>query len=261
MSVETHVHRALEAVVAERETVDEKRGAFERFDRRLAEVAVDRTATSSTSVPPAGTPRLQDPGSAESACRAVRTAFAETLAPHCSAAGTNGSVRETLQSEFGESIALALAPATDACVTPTLKRTLRTEAERRKREVTALRDGLEREATELESTIEVVDDVTAWLEAADETPLSDLGFDGLRARHEQLATFQATCEERLASRQAFLAGNTSVGGTAGIRHRELIVHAYREFPVDHPVLATVLALQDCCETSQRTVRRHLVRRV
>lgn len=72
-------------------------------------------------------------------------------------------------------------------MTPVLKRSLRAEVTHRKREVTALGNGLERESRELETAIDAVDEATAWIEQADETPLSGLDFDALRARHERLS--------------------------------------------------------------------------
>lgn len=108
MSVETHVHRAHDAVEGERDVVEEKLRAFTP-EGRLVKVSVDGPATSSRPATVAGQRQSQAPANEAGWPRAVRTAFAETLAPHCTTDGADESILATLQSEFGESVVVALA--------------------------------------------------------------------------------------------------------------------------------------------------------
>jgi len=113
----------------------------------------------------------------------------------------------------------------------------------------------------LEAAGETVEEITGWIVDTDETPLTDLGFQGLRRRHEALARHRDRCEELATQRQEFLERTTSRSAEAGIRHRSLVPHLDQEFPMDHPLLVTVARLDDACAECQRAVRRHLVRRV
>ncbi|WP_425499739.1 DUF7260 family protein [Halorarum halobium] len=117
---------------------------------------------------------------------------------------------------------------------------------------------LEREAARLEDAGAVVDEITTWIAATDETPLSALDFDDLRARHETLAAHRERCAGLVRQRQAFLGSATSRGGEIGVSHRSLIPSVYRDFPVDHPLLATVARVDRTCAECQRAVRSHLV---
>jgi hypothetical protein len=123
-----------------------------------------------------------------------------------------------------------------------------------------MRRAVDRETTELDAAAEVVDRVTGWIATADETPLTELGFETLRARHETLARHRERCDDLAARRQSFLDGATGEGPDASVGHRRLVAFLYQSFPVDHPVLATVVRLDDACAECQRAVRRHLVRR-
>ncbi|MCL7416764.1 MAG: hypothetical protein M8354_02845, partial [Halalkalicoccus sp.] len=61
--------------------------------------------------------------------------------------------------------------------------------------------------------------------------------------------------------QAHLGRTTGADGKAGVRHRDLRGYLYEGFPIDHPVLVTVVRLEELCGKAQRAVRDHLVRRV
>lgn len=187
--------------------------------------------------------------------------FAETIRPHSVAdLDDPESLLETIREEFTDAVAVALAPTTEASFTPELKQMVLAEAQSRRAEATALQNALERENTHLNEAAAAVDDIIGWIVNANETPLIDLGFDALQQRHEILASHRASCEDVARDRQEFLKETTNNGVDAGVRHRSLIPYLYQDFPVDHPVLATVATLDETCEECQRTVRDHLVRR-
>lgn len=260
MPVTTHIDRARTRVQAEQEAVEAKIGAFETFIDRVADLSTDPIQSSPGITATAGT-QLHLDSSTDDPCRTVRTAFAETIRPH-SVADVDGSesLLETIREEFTDTIAVALAPTTEASFTTELEQMVVAEARTRRAEATALQEALGREEAHLDDAGTVVDDVTAWIAEANETPLTDLGFDALEDWHETLASHRDRCEDVAHQRQEFLQQTTNSSIEAGIRHESLVPYLYQEFPVDYPVLATVVRLDDTCSECQRAVRTHLVRR-
>jgi len=259
--VRTHIDQARTRVGVEREAVSAKLDAFDAFIDRVEDLSTEASRPSAPgNTATAGT--LVRTESTADRCRAVRTAFAETVRPHSVAdVDESESLLETIQNELSDAVAVALAPTTDASFSPELKRAIVSEAATRRAETAALRRALNREATHLESADEAVEEITDWIVDADETPLTDLGFEELRHRHETLARHRDRCEELAMGRQEFLKKTTNQNAEAGIRHRSLVPYIYQEFPMDHPLLVTVARLNDACAECQRAVRRHLVRRV
>lgn len=261
MAVETHVHRARRSVRAEREAVDEEIEAYETFVDRLEEISTEQHPTTlEKTVGPGGT-QLQGTSERDDGCRAVLQAFAETVRPH-SVADVNEeeSLLETVRNELTDTIALALAPTTGTSLTDDLAAGIQAEADARRTERVVLRRALERETDVLTDAIETIDEITNWITEADETPLTELGFDSLQQRHRLLEGYRERCDRVIHDRQQFLNETTSMAAEAGIRHRNLVTYCYQDFPVDYPVLATVASLTATCETCQRAVRAQLVRR-
>lgn len=257
--MDTHVDHARKRVDAEREAVAAKIDAFDAFVDRVTEIPTAPTpATPASVTATAGAHRRTD-GPTDDRCRAVRRAFAETVAPCVT--DEHGSLLASVRGEFTDAIAVALAPTTEATFSRELKAATVTAARTRRTETELLRRVLSVERGQLADAREVVDGVTAWLVDANETPLSDLGFEALRERHETLDRFRDRCDALVERRQAFLDGTTSERVDAGIRHRSLVPALYEDFPVDHPVLVTAVRLADVCAACQRAVRRHLVRSV
>lgn len=274
-SVETHVHRARDRAESEAAAFEARVEAYERFYDRVADVPTGPTdatgattaRTARTATPSAelagfgGTQRFVGASTADR-CETVRTAFAETIGPESVAdVGDAEPLIETIRTELSEGVAVALAPTTDATFSPEVKRGVLAETQSRKREATVVRRALDREVSSLDAAATLIDDVTTWIEAKDETPLSDLGFDALHERHRTLSTFRDRCDETVCDRQSTLRTTTSYELEAGVRHREVVGFLYVDFPVDYPVLSTVARLGETCRTCQRAVRDHLVRRV
>ena len=262
MALDTYIEQARTRARSEQEAIDEKLRSYETFIRRGQELQPNQTPSSMARLTTAGgATYLSADASNSDGCRTVRTIFAETIRPH-SVADVDGteSLLETIREEFTDEIAVALASTTAASFTPELKQMVLAEARSRRSEATALQNALEREDEHLTDADETVDDIIDWIVDANESPLTDLGFDALQQRHETLASHRDRCEEVARDRQMFLQKTTNNGIDAGVRHRSLIQYLYQDFPVDHPVLATVAALDDTCRECQRTVRNHLVRR-
>jgi hypothetical protein len=257
-SVDTHVDRARDHARSERAALAAKRDAFAAFRDRVEGIAPESPSPSAST---AGGGLVRDAAPAPDRRATVRAAFAETVRPH-SVADVDGdeSLLETVRQEFSEPIAVALAPATDAPFSPALKRAILAQAESRRTETDVTRRALDREASHLDDAAEAVDRITGWIVEADETPLTDLGFEGLRVRHETLARHRERCEDLATRRQSFLDGATGEGPGVSLAHRRLATFLYQAFPVDYPVLATVARLDGTCADCQRVVRRHLVRR-
>lgn len=261
MPVETHIDHARTRVQAEQEAVDAKLDAFETFIDRVSTLSTEPSPSSASAITATTGTHVQIETSSDDPTRAVRTTFAETIRPHSVAdVDESESLLQTIRNEFTDSIAVALAPTTETSFSAALKEAIVTEATTRRAETEVLRRALAREKTQLEAASKTVDDITAWIATADETSLTDLGFESLRRRHETLANHRKRCEERAQQRQEFFQATTSQNVEAGIRHRDLIPYLYEDFPVDHPALATVVRLDDTCKRCQRTVRDHLVRR-
>jgi len=284
--VETHVHRARDRAGSEAEAFEARVDAYERFHDRVADVPADpstadiptdattaragrtapatRTAgTTTSSAGPAGSSGTQRfvGASTVDRCETVRTAFAETVLPESVADVEDAEpLLETIRTELSEQVAVALASTTGTTFSSEVKRGVLAEAESRKREAAVVRRALDREASSLDAAATLVDDVTTWIEEADETPLSELGFDALRERHRQLSAFRDRCDGTVRDRQSTLRATTSYELEAGVRHRAVVDFLYVDFPVDYPVLSTAARLDATCRSCQRAVRDHLVRR-
>jgi len=261
MPLKTYIDDAESRARSERDALEAKRDAIDRFIDRVEDLAPEPSPSSSHPVT-AVAGMLSRNASTDDECRAVRRAFAETIRPHSIGdIDESESLDETIRAEFSESLAGALAPTTDTSFSPKLKRTVVSEATARRTETDASYRALEREISHLEEAEEVVDNVTSWLVTADETSLCTLDFDELRERHDALASCRRRCETVARRRQEFLDETTSNGVEARVRHRRLVPYLYEDFPVDHPVLATVARLDATCRACRRVIRDHLVRRV
>ncbi|MFD1589345.1 hypothetical protein ACFR9U_20405 [Halorientalis brevis] len=132
------------------------------------------------------------------------------------------------------------------------------EANTRQAELEVLCLVFDKEMIQLKSARSIVDDITAWLADANETPLTDLGFEALQHRHETLADHRDRCEKLACQRQVSLEETTTKKIKTKIQHWSLVLYIYQEFSSSYPLLSTVTRLDDTCKERQRVVRRHLV---
>lgn len=261
--IETHVDRARDAVERERELLAEEGAAYEEFCDRIRSLSTTEVApgTGARGAAPggvvAGTAR---PDAGGAACEQAREAFAETVQPYSVADVDDEPLLETIREELGDGVALALAPTTDPGFTTQTKGAILSAARERRRGIEATIDALDSEAESLHAAGDAVDEITDWLAEADETPLSTLGFDGLRDRHERLADHRDRVAALLDDRQELLASTTGRNRSADITHRSLVRYLYEPLPVVYPVLSTLTRLYDLLGDCQRTVREHLTRR-
>ncbi|REA05864.1 hypothetical protein DEQ92_06250 [Haloferax sp. Atlit-6N] len=260
------VRDALDRVEREREQVLAKRRAVERFERRVRKLAarperppsgtVRATACGTTSIP-AATRRDAGPGR-----RRVRELFAETIRPH-SVSDVNGSepLAVTIREEFGPEVATALSPDAGGRFTPAVKEAVVSAATDRQRALDGMRRALDAEERSLRAALAVLDECENWLGRADATPLSELGFEGLRQRHETLADHREACDRLVRERQRHLDGATRHTAAVEIDHRFLAEYLYEDRATDYPVLTAATRAAGVCADCQRAVRDHLVRRV
>ena len=260
--IETHVDGATEVVERERAALTEQGAAYEEFRRRVASLSTTerRPGSAGATVHGGGAARTARADTGGAACERVRETFAETVRPHSIDDVGEEPLLETIREELGDGVALALAPTTDAGFTPKTKQAVLTAARERSRGIEATLASIDSERESLEGAADVVAELTEWLVAADETPLSSLGFDALRDRHERLAAYRARCDSLLTERQELLASTTGRNGSADVTHRSLVRYLYSSFPVVYPVLSTVTRLADLLGDCQRAVRSHLTRR-
>jgi hypothetical protein len=257
MTVTTFIDRARNRVENEQEAVSAKRDAFEQFQDRVSSLPTAPAASAGGMTATVGT-QLQNGRTGDDQCRAVRTAFAETIQPH--SCDGDESLLETIRNEFTDQIAVALASTTETGFSSELKGAILGETENRRTEIRAMSRALDTETAHLDTAGETVEEITGWFTEKNEVPLTELGFDTLQQRHETLADHRQRCDELAQNRQTLLDGTTSQSLDAGIRHRQLASYLYQEFPVDNPVMATAVRLDELCASAQRTVRDHLVRR-
>lgn len=259
MTVDTHLDDALDQVGAEREQIEVRLAALDRFETRVRRVEpVSPTGGTATPVPDGGTTAtaaLARDGPTDR-CDRVREAFAETVGETVDEP-TLSAMCEALTDE----VTLALSGKTAHRFTPAVRRSVLAAAEERQAELGAVRKALGLEADSVRSAADRCAEITAWLASADETPLLSVGFEELRARHERLAAFREQCDRLARQRQALLDRTVSEGGAAGVQHRSLVDSLYGEFPTDHPVLSAAATLDGVCADCQRAVRDHLARRV
>ncbi|WP_435115097.1 DUF7260 family protein [Halolamina sp. C58] len=260
--IETHVDRARTAVEREREVLSEERSAYETFRRRVESLSAAEMGHGGGVGGARGgvVSRTAHGDASGGACEQVREAFAETVRPYSVDDVGDEPLLETIREELGDGIALALAPTTETAFTPETKGAILTATRERRRGIDATIDALESEAESLRAVGEAVGEITDWLATADETPLSELGFEALRERHDRLAEFRDRCEGLLDDRQELLLTTTGRNQSADVAHRTLVRYLYSSLPVVYPVLSTVTRLYDLLAECQRAVRAHLTRR-
>lgn len=256
MTIETYVQRARERARTERVTIDGKRDGLSTFATEVQDieaVGLRERATTGIAAPISAVTGGTAPDQQET----VRSAFETDVVPHVRDA--DGTL-EAMRKELGDGVALALAPTTQSQFTPQHKQELLNTVESRLAELTVTDATLKRETENLKAAEQTVDNCVSWLVEADETPLSELGFDALAERHDRLDTWQADLAGVADERQSFLQATTSTGGEVGVDHHSLARSLYADFPVDYPVLATATRLLEVLDGCQGTVRNHLVRR-
>lgn len=265
MAIQTHIDDAVERVERERTRARDERRAYERFRTEIGSLPVQSTDGRSASVSSAGGAASMSgwsPAASSAGCRRVRELFSETVRPHSVAdLDEEEPLLETIREELGESIALVLAPETDAELTPRVQRAIRSTADTRVRERKTLARALDRESQSLDAAADACQSITDWVTEREQTPLRRLGFSELRRRHETLSLHRRACTERLDARQETIQGTTSLDAQTGLEHHSLVEYLYLEFPVRYPVLSTMTRLDSLLADCQRTVRAHLTTRV
>lgn len=260
MSVDTDLDRARERVDREREWTSEKRRAFERFADTVAEIEVATPGQGGTL---GGPTTVATSGTPTAGVSAVLDAFEDHLGPYSGdAQEAPETVHGAVATEFSTELAVSLCGADSAgALTPQLKQVVRTETQRRLDELDVMGRALEREADSLDTVDEVVQTVCDWFVEHNPTPLSELGFEELRAWHETLDDHRERLDAVATERQRHLGAATGSSGAVGIEHRVLVEYLYAGFPASYPALATLARLGDACKEAQRSVRAHLVARV
>jgi len=197
---DTGLERARAAVENERTAAGEKADAFEAFVERVSELPTSEQSTTSGARGASGG-SVAAANSTTPSCRAVRAAFAETVRPESVVDVDDGEpLLATMRAELDEQVAAALSPSSDAAFSPALKEATLRESNARLAELRAFRDLLDAEREWLDDAGELVADVTEWVASADQTPLTDLGFETLVRRHERLAAHRDRCSRRVRER-------------------------------------------------------------
>lgn len=264
MTVETHVEQALARVREEQAAIEGKQTAYKHFVSGVEKTSVEPSTTNGlqTTTGPVATMHSTPSGGSESR-KQVRELFAETVRPHSTAdIDDPETLLETIAAELSDRVAVALAPqnATTGFAAG-LKNGVLSEAAQRRSELRAMERALDREEASLVAAKETIDEVLQWIVEANETQLTDLGFEALRTRHDRLDGFCDRCETIARERQSLLHATTNADGKTGIPHQQLMNCLYVAFPVTYPLLSTVVRVEQVCNQCQRAIRDHLIRRV
>ena len=126
----------------------------------------------------------------------VRELFTETVRPHSTAdVDDPETLLETIGAELSEQVAMALAPQNATTgFTAGLKQGVLSETAQRRHELRAIERALDREKASLVETKDAIDEMLEWIVDANETDLTELGFEALRARNDRLDGFHDRCE-------------------------------------------------------------------
>lgn len=264
MALTARLDAAADRVDEERRAAVREREVLDEFRDRVEAVPVDgshpRADGGATAGLGGGTVDAT-PSPAIDGLAAVREAFVELVVPAVTDIVADESPAATMRDELGADVAGALAGS--GPLTPPLRTALLESAAERCRELDATTTVLDRESEALADARGTVTVATEWLREADRTPLTRLGFDALRARHERLAAFRDRCDDLARERQAFRRGTTGRDGCR-VSHEPFLVYLYGDLGDGPepacPVLGAVAELASVCERCQRSVRAHLVRR-
>ncbi|MUV90230.1 hypothetical protein GJ629_10290 [Halapricum sp. CBA1109] len=257
MSVETTVDRARERVARERTWTAEKRTAIESFREVVADFETGLPVGGQAVGGPTTVATQSTTGGAS--VSAVLDAFEEHVGQYSGDHDDRTeSVHAAVAEELSDEVAVSLCGGDSAGVlTPPLKQAILSTATKRLGELGVTVRALDREADSLSRAGETMDDVVDWLVEHNPTPLTDLGFDALRERHETLADHREALDALARRRQETVRSVTGGPEQVGIEHRVLIEYVYADAAADYPVLATAARFDDLCANAQRTVRRHL----
>lgn len=255
--IETHVERARQTAESERASFADERAAYEQFRRRAADLSTTELGDAGTLGPTGAVTTRTATETKDAGCQAVREAFAETVRPFSVEDVTDEPLLATIRAELGDGVALALAPTTDTGFTARTREAVLAACRDRRQAIDATTAALDSEIDSLRAATAVIEEITEWLAATDETALSSLEFEGLADRHDRLSAFRTRCEQCLADRQELLGETTGRTPGADVTHGSLVRFCYQSFPVDYPVLSTVTRLYELLGDCQRVVRAHL----
>ncbi|MUV85075.1 hypothetical protein GJ631_00370 [Natronomonas sp. CBA1123] len=260
------IRAAIDRVDEEVAHVEATSRAFERFDAEVRTLDPASLPNGGGGVPATGevtpaSPAVRQSGPATAGADEVRSLFEETVRPY-SVADLEESepLTATMSEELGEGIAAVLDPSTPGQFTAEVQQSIHSAVEQRQAELRAMERALDIERESLVESLQGLEATCEWLDAADDRPLSVLGFETLRERHERLETHRNRCETIATDRQAVLDRTTSEGAKTGLTHRSLVVYLSQERSTTFPVLSGAARLDAICTECQRTVRDHLTRR-
>jgi hypothetical protein len=263
MTTESHVEQAIDRVHEEQAAIDGKQAAYKHFVNGVEGVTIETQTAQRGGLRtgPVATVTASSSSGSNSRKR-VRDLFAETVRPHSTADVEDPeTLLETIGAELSEQVAMALAPQNMTGFTATLKQGVLSETTQRCHELQAMERALDREEVSLVAANDVIREIVEWIVDANETALTDCGYEALQARHERLDGFHDRCGTIARERQSLLHATTSADAQAGIAHQELMNCLYDGFPVACPVLSTLVRIEQLCNECQRSVRNHLIRRV
>lgn len=260
-----HLDEALQLVNTEQNHIDNKLKAFDRFSSGITRISTTSRSPSSFLNPNDGAKNqsqlvaINDNFDDDKQIKKIRSLFAKTVRPHSiEDIDHTEPLLVTIREEFGEKVALALAPSTNQQFTNELKTAILSSVEQCQSNLKVMNKGLEFEKSELEKSIGLSKSLSENL-ISDEQHTRLENFDSLKSRHEELDEFRNQCEQFAADRQTTLHTKTNNTFTASMSHDTVISYLYQPLPVSYPVLSGIVQLIRLCDNHQQTVRKYLTR--
>jgi len=162
----------------------------------------------------------------------------------------------TIREEFGEEIALGLAPTTRRQFTKKLKSAILSSADQCQSNLKAMDKGLAAEKRNLKKATIISESFNKWLISGQK--ISERGeFETLKNQHEQLDDFRNQCEQLAVDRQSMIHTKTNNTLSANMSHTKLVDYLYQPLPVTYPILSASAQMVDACDTRQRVIRKYL----
>jgi 6-pyruvoyl-tetrahydropterin synthase len=246
------------ALDAERESLEDERAALSQFRKRIANIDVSRSV-SSTATAKVKNAIMGGGGSTTSTdqLEQVQDAYRETVmsVPHYED-DYDHSLLEDLTEEFGPELGNAFATAD--FLTPPLHETLLTASQQATEARTAMLDELDHEAKRLQNARDTLEELNTTLTELNQQPVTAWATGEIIATHNRLDEFESQCNQLAANRQAEL-HNQRIAGRK-ITDEGFNEYLYESLPVTYPVLADLAEFSSLLHTARQQLEQRLTHR-
>lgn len=261
---DSYVEKARAVLREERQMTEAEERAFTAFRDSVADVDVDVDVSSAGATGTTGAAALTPVGAeaaqatAPRAIEQIRTAYRRTvMATDHYAEEYGDSLAESLASEFGRDIALALT--TDAVFSPQLRESLVRSARESREKRTQFREVLKAERESIERAADRLSDVESAESERFETDVSEWDTDALFDGRDEVLDLLGRCESIATARQEEIHDHRATRARR-CTGTEFMPYLYRSLSVTYPVLADVAAVVERLRSRRDDLDAEIVRR-